>query len=123
MKWFRQAFAHYIKDEYRFNKLGNKNGTSNISVDESMLTHISGQKIWVVGAKNNTTGKIRIDIFKIRNTENLKTFIFNHIKKNNNIITDGWPDTTFWMMLITTMKFIYMDLKEILIWRTFDFSY
>jgi len=95
LKWFRQAFAYYIKDEYRFNKLGNRNGTSNISVDESMFTHISSQKIWVVGAKNNTNGKIRIDIFKIRNTENSKTFIFNHIKENNNIITDCWPAYNF----------------------------
>ena len=95
LKWFRQAFAHYIKDIYKLNKLGNRNGISNISVDESMFTHINGQKIWVVGAKNNSTGNIRIDVFKNRNSENLKTFIFNHIKENNNIITDGWQAYNF----------------------------
>ena len=60
-----------------------------------MFAYISGQKIWVVGAKNISTGKILIDIFKIRNTENLKTFIFNRIKENHNIITDGWPAYNF----------------------------
>ena len=80
-KWFRHAIAHFLKDEYRLNKLGNRNGTSNISIDESMFTHLNGRKIWVVGAKNNKTGKIRCDIFKNRNTENLKAFIYNHIKK------------------------------------------
>ena len=38
---------------------------------------------------------LRIYFFKIRNTENLKSFIFNHIKENNNIITDGWPAYNF----------------------------
>ena len=60
-----------------------------------MFTHIKGQKIWVFGAKNNTTGNIRIDIFKIRNTENFKTFIFNHIKEHNSIITNGWQAHNF----------------------------
>jgi hypothetical protein len=51
LKWFRQAFAHYIKDEYRINKLGNRNGTSNISMDESMFTHINVKKYGLLELK------------------------------------------------------------------------
>lgn len=110
-------FTHYIKDEYRLNKLGNRNGTSNISVDESKFKHINVQKISVVGAKNNSTGKIRIDIFKIRNTKNLKTFILIILKKIIILLPMVGRHTTFRMMmkLITNIKFIYMGLKGILI--------
>ena len=64
---FRKIIAHYLKDYYKFNKLGKVTGGSNISMDESMLTHINGEKILVIGAKNNITGNIRLDIFKTRN--------------------------------------------------------
>ena len=60
-------------------------------IDESMFTHSNGQKIWVVGEINNKTRNIRCDIFKTRNTADMKLFINNHIKKENNIITEGWP--------------------------------
>jgi len=33
LKWIKTAFAPYIKDIYRLNKLGKSNGGSNISVD------------------------------------------------------------------------------------------
>ena len=55
-----------------------------------MLTHPNGNKIWVVGAINNKTWSIRCDIFYTRDTADMKLFINNHIKKENNIITDGW---------------------------------
>ena len=32
---FRKCFAHYIKDCYKFKKLGKTNGGSNIAMDES----------------------------------------------------------------------------------------
>ena len=92
---FRNIIAHYLKDFYRFHRLGKEQGGSNISMDESLFTHINGEKIWVVGARNNKTKNIRLDIFKTRNQEDLKIFINNHIKKNNNIITDGWSGYNF----------------------------
>ena len=57
-------------------------------MEESMFTHINGEKIWVIGAKNNKTGNIRLDIFKTRNQTDIKIFINNHINKNNNFISD-----------------------------------
>ena len=44
LKWLGIAFAHYIKDIYRLNKLGKAQGGSNISIDESMFTHSNGKK-------------------------------------------------------------------------------
>ena len=48
LKWFRHVFAYYIKDNYRLNKLGKRNRESNISIEESLFTHISGEKIQIV---------------------------------------------------------------------------
>ena len=65
---FRNIITHYLKDFYRFHRLGKEQGegVSNISMDESLFAHINGEKIWVVGARNNKTKNIRLDIFKTR---------------------------------------------------------
>ena len=49
----------------------------------------------MVGAKNNEICEIRLDIFKTRTTENMKTFIYNHINPLNKIITNGWSSYHF----------------------------
>ena len=51
--------------------------------------------IWVIGARNNANGNIRVDLFKTRTENDMKTFIYNHINLHNNIITDGWPSYSF----------------------------
>ena len=43
----------------------------------------------MIGAKNNKSGNIILDIFKALNQDEIKIFINNHFKYNNNIITDG----------------------------------
>ena len=65
LNWMKTAFAHFIKDIYKLEKIGNVQGGSVISMDESMFAHENNNKIWVVGAKNNETCEIRLDIFKI----------------------------------------------------------
>ena len=92
---FRQCIAHYLKDFYKFHKLGKSTGGSNISMDESDFVDIKGVKILVIGVKNNKTGNIRIDLYRTRNENDIKNFINNHIKINNNIITDGWPSYNY----------------------------
>ena len=52
-------------------------------------------------------------VFKSRNKDDMKTFIYNYIRENNTIITDGWSATIFLMIVITIMKYIFMDLMEI----------
>ena len=48
-----------------------------------------------MGAKNNQTCNIRLDVFKSRNEYDIKIFINNHIRENNTIITDGWSAYQF----------------------------
>ena len=88
-------FSHYLKDIYRLQKLGKTNGGSLISIDESDFVDVQGEKYWVIGAKNNVTKNIRLDIFKTRSEEDCKLFIYNHVKPKNTIITDGWPSYGF----------------------------
>ena len=42
---FRVCLAHYLKDYYKFNKLGKNQGGSNLSIDESKFVKIRGIKI------------------------------------------------------------------------------
>ena len=81
--------AALFKGFYRFYKLGNSTGGSHISIDESLFVHINGEKIWIIGAKNNEACKIRINVSKSKNEEDMKTFIYNHKRENNTIIKDG----------------------------------
>ena len=87
--------AHYLKDIYRLYKLGSSTGGSYISIDKSLFVNINGEKIWIIGAKNNETSKIRIDVFKSRNQDDMKTFIYNHIRENITITTDRWSAYNF----------------------------
>ena len=64
--------------------MGNINGGRFISVNESYFVNIKGEKIWKLGAKNNETLKIRLDICKLATEEDSKRFIFNHIRESNN---------------------------------------
>ena len=95
LNWLWYPFSHYLKDIYRLNKLGKTSGGSNISISKKWCLHIYWGKNMGVGAINNKTRNIRIDIFKTRNSSNMKLFIFNNIKKDNNIITDEWPIYSF----------------------------
>ena len=88
--WIRRSMAYYLKDYYRLKKLGRRNEGSLISMDESNFIDIDGIKFWIIGAKNNITNNIRIDAFKTLTEEDVKLFIYNHIKPQNAIITDGW---------------------------------
>jgi transposase-like protein len=58
-------------------------------MDDSNFIDIDGIKLWIVGAKNNITNNIRIDVFNTLTEEDVKLFIYNHIKPQNTIITDG----------------------------------
>ena len=95
LTWLRRTFAHYLKDYYCFNKLGRSQGGSLISIDESLFVKNNGVKFWIIGAKNNKSFNIRIDIFNTLSENDCKTFIFNHIKENNTIIIDGWSSYQF----------------------------
>ena len=94
-------------------------------MDESMFIHINGEKIQVIGAKNNKSGNIILDIFKALNQDEIKIFINNHFKYNNNIITDGCSGYNF---LDTDdneyeHKVYIHDRRKFWCWISFDYSY
>ena len=62
-------------------------------MDESTFIKINGVKFWIIGARNNKTGNIRVDLFKTRTENDMKTFIYKHININN-IIADSWNSYT-----------------------------
>ena len=115
--------AYYLKNIYRLYNLGCRTWGSYISIGKSLFVHINGKKIYIIGAKNNETCKIRIVVFKSRNEDDMKTFIYNYIRENNTIITDGWSATIFLMIVITIMKYIFMDLMEIFGFRLHSTSH
>ena len=49
----------------------------------------------MIGAKNNKTGNIILDIFKALNQDEIKIFINNYFQNNTNIITDGCSGYNF----------------------------
>ena len=59
--------------------------------EETLLIHDDkNEHIWVVGAIDTETKDLRINVKKIRNSANLKTFVTNHILQGTT--------TTWWMM-------------------------
>ena len=73
--FIRRCCAYYIKDYYRFNKLGRRARESFIGVDESDFVDVEGEKLWILWAKNNKTNNLRLDVFKSRTEEDCKRFI------------------------------------------------
>ena len=86
-------------------------------MDESNFVNIKEVKIWVIGVRNNKTGNIRVDLYKTRNENDMKNFINNHIKINNNIVTDGWASYDFLdsQIVFILMKDSFTALMEILV--------
>ena len=77
------------------NKLGQRNGGSNISIDEFLFTHLNREKIWIFGAKSNKTTNIRLDLYKRRGEEKVKTFIYNHLNRITILLQRGGYPITF----------------------------
>lgn len=64
-------------------------------MDESLFVKINGIKKWIIVARNNKTWNIRVEVLETRSENDIRLFISNHIKNNNNIITDGWSSYSF----------------------------
>lgn len=60
-----------------------------------ILHENNNNQIWLVGAIESRSKKLRIDVINVRNEENIRIFITNHIAPGTHIITDGWPSYNF----------------------------
>lgn len=101
----RKVIADHMKYKYRKFQIGGspeKNIT--VALDEHMWTHLNQEQIWVVGAIETKSRKMRFDFMKERNSDNLKIFVQNHIEPGTHITHDGWagynfledPDESVW---------------------------
>ena len=67
-----------------------------VSVDESLSLYDDlGRQIWVVGAIDDESKDIRLDLINERNQINLKTFFYNHIIPGTHVVHDGWSAYAF----------------------------
>lgn len=93
----RHVIADYIKQKYRELQIGGppeKNKT--VALDESLFIHdIDNSQVWIVGAKETDSNRLRLDVIKERNGANLKIFVTNHIAPGTKIVTDGWLGYSF----------------------------
>ena len=56
-----------------------------------MFGHTNGNQNWLLGIVDNSNhDDFRIDFAATRDTDSIKAFISKHVKKGNNICTDGW---------------------------------
>ena len=93
----RCCIADYMKNKYRNHMIGGNPDTGKIiALDEALFLHNDqGDQIWVVGAKETSSNKLRIDVMSIRNSSNLEIFVKNHVKAGTTIVTDGWDGYSF----------------------------
>ena len=75
---------------YETEFLGEENENAFFLVDESLFGHINDNQFWLLGIINNETRDFLVEFSDSRSSDALKSFISKHVKKGNNISTDGW---------------------------------
>jgi hypothetical protein len=86
----RQCIAHYFKDKYEIELLATENERKKFAIDESLLTHIDGHQVWLVGIINTQTKDFRLIPVYNRNYTILKNIITKFVEKGNVLISDAW---------------------------------
>ena len=54
-----------------------------VAVEETLITHYAGSQVWLVGAIETISKKIRLDVLPTRDADSIKIFINNHIFTRN----------------------------------------
>ena len=92
----RKCIDNYLKKKLRAIQIGGDPTTNTtVALVESLFIHDNGDKIWVIGAKETKSSKLRIDIMKERTEANLKKFVVNHIEPGTKITHDDWSSYSF----------------------------
>lgn len=56
-----------------------------------MFCHdLNGERVWVLGIKENDAWDLKIVVPKKRDTETMKNLIYRFIPEGNRIVTDSW---------------------------------
>ena len=86
-----------MKHKYRTTQIGGDPNTNKIvCINVSIILHDEvNNQIWLVGAMEPSSKNIRLNIFNIKNEDNIKIFITNHITPGRYIVTDGFSSYDF----------------------------
>ena len=92
----RNSIADGLKQMYREGRIGGPPEVNKIvAIDESLFIHDNNTPIWGIGAIEADSRKMRFDVINRRTSENIKTFLLNHVEAGTIIISDGWPGYAF----------------------------
>jgi hypothetical protein len=92
----RKIIAEYLKYNYKLKQIGgNPDQDITVVIDETLITHYACSQVWLVGAIETISKKIRLDVLPTRDADSLKIFLNNHILPGTNITHDGWAGYNF----------------------------
>ena len=81
---------------YRESRIGGPPELNKIvEIDECLFIHDNNTPIWVIGGIETDSRKMRFDVINRRISENIKTFLLNHVEVGTKIISDGWQGYAF----------------------------
>lgn len=70
--------------------MGEKNENKYFSVDESLINHIDGKQVCLLGIIDNASKYFRLEAVFNRDEITIKSFISKNVEIGNNIVSDGW---------------------------------
>jgi len=85
----RKTINKYLKIYYQSQAFGEENANRYFSCDESLINHINGRQIWLIGLTDNTSKELRCEFVDNRDANTLKYFITAYVNKGNHMVTDG----------------------------------
>ena len=92
----RYVIAEYLKFKYKLRQIGgDPEENITVAIEESLITHGNGNQVWLCRATDTRHKHIRLDVLPARNSDNLKTFVKNHITRGSNITHEGWFGCSF----------------------------
>ena len=92
----RLIIPHYYKDKYILEEISEEGKNEYFAGYESNFINIDNKNLWVIGAINTYSKKLRLELLFIRDSNTLKKFIYTHIKPRNCIVSDLW-DGYMWL--------------------------
>ena len=84
----KRVISKYLKIEYQSNFLGELNANKYFSVDESLINHIDGKQVWLLGIIDNSSKDFHLEAVFNRDAITIKSFISKNVEIGNNIVSD-----------------------------------
>ena len=84
-----------MKITYQSNMLGEKDENKFFSIDESLISHLGGKKVWLFGIIENIKKEFHLEASFKGDETTIKIFISKFVDKGNTIFSDGWQAYSF----------------------------